>query len=60
MIMLTGYEGRLYRKVISLISQSGMTTDPEERMRLLEETSEVMEHIKRETNERKERESWKS
>ena len=49
MLYLSGREELLYRKVISLISQSGMTTNSEERMKFLEEASKVMEHIKEET-----------
>jgi len=53
MINLTGYEEFLYREVICLVSQSGMSTNPEERMILLEEALKVMEHIKRETEKRR-------
>ena len=49
MLYLSGREELLHKKAISLISQSGMTSDPEERMRLLEEASKVLEHIKEET-----------
>lgn len=53
MTNLTGYEEFLYREVICLISQSGMSNNPEERMRLLEEALKVMEYIKEETEKRR-------
>lgn len=53
MINLTGYEECLYKRAICLLSQSGMTNDPEERIKLLKEVLEVIENIKEETEKRR-------